>query len=102
MMEFVDQCTTLSLDSQSLLTPDSPTTASLTLSPSKASHMIHDFKLEEESWLIPMVRPRVDSLYDESSFFDESGLPITPVEADSSRPGKDGFVIRVFEGQDLG
>ena len=87
MMEFVDQCATISLDSQSLLTPESPS-GSLTLSPSKASHMVNDFKLEEDRWLIPMVRPRVDSVYDESSFFDESGLPISPTDVEMSRPGE--------------
>ena len=87
MMDFVDQCATISLDCHSLLTPESPS-GSLTLSPSKASHMVNDFKLEDDRWLIPMVRPRIDSVYDESSFFDESGLPISPAEADTSRPSE--------------
>ena len=77
MVDFVDQCA--SITSECL--PDT----SLTLSPLKASHMI-DLKLEEEKigpYLIPMVRPRVDSVYDASSFFDESGLPMPPPASSS-------------------
>ncbi|CAO3564945.1 unnamed protein product [Mortierella alpina] len=78
MVDFVDQCA--SITSECL-----PNT-SLTLSPLKASHMI-DLKLEEEKigpYLIPMVRPRVDSVYDASSFFDDSGLPMPPPASSSS------------------
>ncbi|KAF8956967.1 hypothetical protein BGZ46_002282 [Entomortierella lignicola] len=78
MMEFVDQCAMISSD----LTPyepsssssQSPPSSSLTLSPSKASYMV-DMNIDEscvEPWKIPMVRPRVDSVYDASSFFDEA------------------------------
>ncbi|KAG0091121.1 hypothetical protein BGZ92_001421, partial [Podila epicladia] len=73
MMEFVDQCAVISSDG---LLQD----ASLTLSPSKATQLF-DQQVEEERvgpWLIPMVRPRVDSVYDESSYFDQAGLPMTP------------------------
>ncbi|KAF8936483.1 hypothetical protein BGZ58_004141, partial [Dissophora ornata] len=52
----------------------------------QALHMI-DTKLDEASigpWLIPMVLPRVDSVYDESSFFDDSGLPVPPPEPDAA------------------
>ncbi|KAF9413544.1 hypothetical protein BGZ94_000685, partial [Podila epigama] len=73
MMEFVDQCAVISSDG---LLQD----ASLTLSPLKATQLC-DQNLEDERigpWLIPMVRPRVDSVYDESSYFDQSGLPTTP------------------------
>ncbi|KAF8952405.1 hypothetical protein BGZ52_006304, partial [Haplosporangium bisporale] len=77
MMDFVDQCATISSDG---LLQD----ASLTLSPSKATQLF-DQQLEEERvgpWLIPMVRPRVDSVYDESSYFDQAGLPMTPHQRD--------------------
>ncbi|KAF9935596.1 hypothetical protein BGZ67_003272 [Mortierella alpina] len=80
MVDFVDHCA--SITSECL--PDT----SLTLSPLKASHMI-DLKIEEEKigpYLIPMVRPRVDSVYDASSFFDESGLPMPPPVANSINP----------------
>ncbi|KAF9081595.1 hypothetical protein BGX23_000705 [Mortierella sp. AD031] len=99
MVDFVDQCasiseglllgstgsTTSSSNSLCSLTssPGSTTTASstssssLTLSPSKATHMI-DFKMDEADWLIPRIHPRVDSVYDESSFFDEAGVPKSP------------------------
>ncbi|KAF9570163.1 p21 protein (Cdc42 Rac)-activated kinase [Mortierella alpina] len=80
MVDFVDQCASITAE----CLPDT----SLTLSPRKASHMI-DFKLEEEKiglYLIPMVRPRVDSVYDASSFFDESGLPMTPPVANPADP----------------
>ncbi|KAG0011950.1 hypothetical protein BGZ81_001852 [Podila clonocystis] len=73
MLEFVDQCAVISSDG---LLQD----ASLTLSPSKATQLF-DQQVEEERvgpWLIPMVRPRVDSVYDESSYFDQAGLPMTP------------------------
>ncbi|KAF9344729.1 hypothetical protein BGX26_003988 [Mortierella sp. AD094] len=98
MMEFVDQCASISSDtlygmSSSSLPPSSSSSStlsssssSLTLSPSKASNMV-DMKLEEASiapWVIPMVRPRVDSVYDASSFFDEAGLPTSPPEPGSS------------------
>ncbi|KAG0333366.1 hypothetical protein BG004_000881, partial [Podila humilis] len=78
MMDFVDQCAVISSDG---LLQDT----SLTLSPSKATQLF-DQQLEEERvgpWLIPMVRPRVDSVYDGSSFFDEAGLPIAPSDQKS-------------------
>ncbi|KAF9288555.1 hypothetical protein BGZ74_000903, partial [Mortierella antarctica] len=88
MMEFVDQCAVISSDG---LLQD----ASLTLSPSKATQLF-DQQLEEERvgpWLIPMVRPRVDSVYDESSYFDQAGLPMTPpdqrADPDVARPLSD-------------
>ncbi|ORZ27882.1 kinase-like domain-containing protein, partial [Lobosporangium transversale] len=105
MMEFVNQCASISsemplhlhnqhqslpLHASSSLLPTvgssasaaANSTSALTLSLSKASLMI-DMDLDEASigpWLIPMVRPRVDSVYDASSFFDQSGLPIAPPE----------------------
>ncbi|KAI8601063.1 kinase-like domain-containing protein [Dissophora ornata] len=96
MMDFIDQCATISSDTAPLinsssslalsLPPSTPASSSLTLSPLKALHMI-DTKLDEASigpWLIPMVLPRVDSVYDESSFFDDSGLPVPPPEPDAA------------------
>ncbi|KAF9438029.1 hypothetical protein BGZ76_010078 [Entomortierella beljakovae] len=100
MMEFVDQCTVISSDmlpfdkTVTSLSSSSSTSSStlstgsssLTLSPSKASYLV-DMKLDEASiapWLIPIVRPRVDSAYDPASFFDEAGLPTTPPEPGAS------------------
>ncbi|KAG0014108.1 hypothetical protein BGZ80_010646, partial [Entomortierella chlamydospora] len=97
MMEFVDQCASISSDalcdmsSSSLLPSSSSSTlsssmSSLTLSPSKSSYMV-DMKLEEANiapWVIPMVRPRVDSVYDASSFFDDAGMPTSPPEPGAS------------------
>ncbi|KAF9154856.1 hypothetical protein BG015_011801 [Linnemannia schmuckeri] len=94
MVDFVSQCASISegqtLDSAgsdndlySIATiPGSASSPSVTLSPSKASHMI-DFKMDEADWFIPRIRPRVDSVYDESSFFDEAGVqrPIAPLDS---------------------
>ncbi|KAG0267723.1 hypothetical protein BG011_000035 [Mortierella polycephala] len=93
MVEFVDQCTFITLecqeDSSSLSSP------TLTLSPSKASHMVDNsmMKQHEEEigfWLIPPARARVDSVYDASSYFDEAGLPMpvppSPTTSNTSSP----------------
>ncbi|KAG0324915.1 hypothetical protein BGZ99_001274 [Dissophora globulifera] len=93
-----ENATTAATTVSYLLSPTSPSSLSLTaalsplvspsmtLSPLKASHMV-DITLDEASigpWLIPLVRPSVGSLYDASSFFDESGLPLPPPEPDTS------------------
>ncbi|KAG9063423.1 hypothetical protein KI688_004306 [Linnemannia hyalina] len=97
MVDFVGQCASISEgrtlgstrsdnDFYDIAAIQLPTpTSSVTLSPSKASHMI-DFKTDEADWFIPRVRPRVDSVYDESSFFDEAGVqrPIGPLESAGS------------------
>ncbi|KAF9194631.1 hypothetical protein BGZ50_005994 [Haplosporangium sp. Z 11] len=79
MVEFVDQCTFITLGCQE--DASSLSSSTLTLSPSKASHMIDSsvMKQHEEEmglWHIPSVRTRVDSVYDASSYFDEAGLPM--------------------------
>lgn len=93
MVDFVGQCASISegqiLDSARsdndlcniTVIQGSTPSSSVTLSPSRASQMI-DFKIDETDWFIPRVRPRVDSDYDESSFFDEAGVqrPIGPLE----------------------
>ncbi|KAF9382575.1 hypothetical protein BGX21_001792, partial [Mortierella sp. AD011] len=89
MMEFVDQCASISSDTLCDISSSSTlssSTSSLALSPSKSSCMV-DMKLEEANiapWVIPMVRPRVDSAYDASSFFDDAGMPTSPPEPGAS------------------
>ncbi|KAG0376133.1 Serine/threonine-protein kinase 25 [Mortierella sp. AD032] len=98
MVDFVGQCASISeeltLDRSgsdnslsSTLNSLGSSPSSITLSPSKATHMI-DFKMDEPDWIIPRIRPRVDSVYDESSCFDEAGAPrpIGPLEAGNSQP----------------
>ncbi|KAI8350829.1 kinase-like domain-containing protein [Mortierella sp. GBAus27b] len=89
MMEFVDQCAFISSDRQSndsmsISSPSSFSSAS-TLSPTSPTFM--DLRLQEANigpWLIPMVRPRVDLVYDASTFFDEAGLPMSPPDPDTT------------------
>ncbi|KAG0272290.1 Serine/threonine-protein kinase 3, partial [Linnemannia exigua] len=98
MVDFVGQCASISeeltLDRSgsdsslsSTLNSLGSSPSSITLSPSKATHMI-DFKMEEPDWIIPRIRPRVDSVYDGSSCFDEAGVPrlVGPLEAGFSPP----------------
>jgi hypothetical protein len=117
MVDFVGQCASIlegqTLDSVgsdnkdpcSIINIPAPSPSySITLSPSKASHMV-DFKMEETDMFIPRIRPRVDSVYDESSFFDEAGLPrsvgplesVSPLESGSSMlPGLRHMTILLF------
>ncbi|KAF9915664.1 Serine/threonine-protein kinase 3, partial [Linnemannia zychae] len=89
MLDFVGQCATISEgltqdrtgndNDHSIVAKNNnlhsgSSSAVITLSPSKATHMV-DFKMDEMDWFIPRIRPRVDSVYDESSFFDEAGVP---------------------------
>ncbi|KAK3827361.1 MAG: kinase-like domain-containing protein [Linnemannia gamsii] len=98
MVDFVGQCASISeeltLDRSgsdnslsSTLNSLGSSPSSITLSPSKATHMI-DFKMDEPDWIIPRIRPLVDSVYDESSCFDEAGAPrpVGPLEAGIPQP----------------